>query len=274
MSRDIRPSNELMNEILTGISQDINTGILDITTDTFKAEFVMKPTEKKAKIVITKNAWDKMTQLIEQCDKEVAWHAMVEKETSNKYIITDVMVFPQTVTGCTVTSDQKEYTDWIMGLSDEDFEKLRCHMHSHVNMGVSPSGVDTKYQNELIQNEENFYIFMIWNKKGTHWCTIVDILENILYFDEDIEVETPTQNVMNWAAEQIKAFVKNAVTYKPTPKTTNIMTSKPGSPYTYRDYQKELVKQMSTAQDIDDDYRDEAWDTELDRLMGWRGKYE
>ena len=59
----------------------------------------------KATLVIENVAWQKICALVDQCDKEVAWHGIVRKE-NNVYTITDVLVFPQEVTGATVTSDE------------------------------------------------------------------------------------------------------------------------------------------------------------------------
>ena len=49
------------------------------------------------------------------------------------------------------------------------------HGHSHVNMGTSPSATDTKLQEDhLAQLQDNdFYIFLIVNKKREIWCTIM-----------------------------------------------------------------------------------------------------
>ena len=163
--------------------------------------------EEKARLIILQAAWEKMIALIDECDKEIAWHGIVTK-TNNTYTITDILIFPQTVTGCTVTSDDTEYSLWLANQPDNVFNNLRFHGHSHVNMGVTPSGVDTTYQDDILKNLQDFYIFAIFNKKGDHWCAIYDVEDNIAYSNTDIELITPNTGDTAWAKEAIKNFVK------------------------------------------------------------------
>ena len=160
----------------------------------------------RAKLIIQLEAWLKMIALISECDKEIAWHGVVRKDR-HTYIIEDILIFPQTVTGATVTSDETEYSLWLAQQPDEIFNKLRFHGHSHVNMGVSPSGVDTTYQDDIIRNLNDFYIFGIFNKKGDNWCTIYDVEDNIVYEDKDIDLITPDSNTIGWAQAAIKEYV-------------------------------------------------------------------
>lgn len=163
--------------------------------------------QEKARLIILQTAWEKMIALIDECDKEIAWHGIVTK-TNNTYTISDILIFPQTVTGCTVTSDDTEYSLWLANQPDNVFNNLRFHGHSHVNMGVTPSGVDTTYQDDILKNLQDFYIFAIFNKKGDHWCAIYDVKDNIAYSNTDIELITPNTGDTAWAKEAIKNFVK------------------------------------------------------------------
>ena len=62
--------------------------------------------------------------------------------------------------------------------------------HSHVNMGVSPSGVDDKHRQQILDQLEKdmFYIFMIWNKSLTVHTLVYDMARNVLYEDKDVDV--------------------------------------------------------------------------------------
>jgi hypothetical protein len=62
--------------------------------------------------------------------------------------------------------------------------------HSHVNMGVSPSGVDERHRQQILEQLEidMFYIFMVWNKSLSVHTLIYDMQRNILYEDKDVEV--------------------------------------------------------------------------------------
>lgn len=176
-------------------------------SNTYSLTFKFPERERpKAKLVIKLEAWLKIQALVAECDKEIAWHGLVTKH-NNIYTIEDVLIFPQTVTGATVTSDETEYSLWLAQQPDEIFNKIRFHGHSHVNMGTSPSGVDTTYQEDIVRNLQDFYIFSIFNKKGDNWCTIYDVEDNIVYGDTDIELITPDANALGWAQAAIKEYV-------------------------------------------------------------------
>lgn len=211
----------------------------------------------KAKLVFEKEAYSKAMALVEECSKEIAWHCLIKKERVGKFVtykITDVIVFPQTVTGATVVSDAAEYTKWVMELDDDVFNSMRGHMHSHVNMGTSPSGVDTQYQEEVTENLDDFYIFMIWNKKGSHWEKIVDIEDNIVYECKDIELYLPVDDYSEWAEGMIAEYVKD-----------NKLTAK-SKTYTYADWQKEQVAKINAEKEspADDDYDEDGYNYDMD----------
>ena len=174
-------------------------------------------------------AFSKMMALVYNFDSEVAWHGTAVK-TEDGYFIEDVMIYPQTVTGSTVNTDQEEYEKWLMGLEDEVFNKVRMQGHSHVNMKTSPSGVDTTHQEAIIDQlgPDDYYIFMIWNKKMEHTILIFDMAENAMYEDSDVRIyigdrDFSMQEFLDDAEEKV---VKKTYTYnsykkddkKPKPK--------------------------------------------------------
>lgn len=148
--------------------------------------------ERKAKLVFTEIAWLKQSLLVNEFDKEVAWHGVAKRgEEEYEYIIEDILVYPQEVTGSTVNTDQERYQDWLYQNPDEIFNNIRMQGHSHVNMGVSPSSVDTtlyeKFLNQL--DDTMFYIFLIFNKKGDHMAKIYDMQANVLFETADVDIE-------------------------------------------------------------------------------------
>ena len=234
----LKLTNKQIQEILTDLRFQLKgfkstEGKLQINYDMPEAN------TEAAKVYIEPKAWQKMEGLIQECDKEIAWHGLVEKKDKGEYIITDIIVFPQTVTGCTVTSDYTKYSMWLMNQPDEIFNKIRCHGHSHVNMGVSPSGVDTSYQEDILKNLNTFYIFMIWNKKGDNWCAIYDVESNIVYTDKDIEIISPGTGDTGWAKQMIKEFIN-------VPETTKSKKGKKESSVV-----DEIMEDMK--KDLDDD---------------------
>ena len=147
----------------------------------------------KADLFYTEIAWLKQCMLVNEFDKEVAWHGIARRgddPEKNEYIIEDIIVYPQEVTGATVNTDQEEYEKWLDGLDDDVFRKVRMQGHSHVNMGVSPSATDEALYEQLLSQLRNdmFYVFVIWNKKGDKTVKIYDFGKNILFETSDVTV--------------------------------------------------------------------------------------
>lgn len=164
----------------------------------------------KAVLKFSTTAWYKMTTLVKKCDKEVAWHGLVTRgECPGEFIVSDVILFPQVVTGATVTSDEAKYTNWILLKDDATFAKMRMHGHSHVNMLTNPSGVDTTYQKQLLDNGvDDFYIFLITNKRKEIWVNIYDVANNIIYETKDVTVVgDPELEYTPWVEENIGLYV-------------------------------------------------------------------
>lgn len=219
----MRLTNKQIQEILSNIRKDLKISKTISTSMAYTLQMPKYENKEKAKLIIKQEAYAKLTALVDQCSKEIAWHGIVEKQ-DNVYTITDILVFPQTVTGTTVTSDETEYSMWIANQPDAVFNKIRFHGHSHVNMGTSPSGIDTQYQENILRNLKDFYIFAIFNKKGDSWCAIYDVESNIAYDNKDIELVTPDTAATAWAKEEIKKYI-NEPEKKPAAKkkTTTVV---------------------------------------------------
>lgn len=134
-------------------------------------------------------AFVKMQTLICSFDSEVAWHGTAVRIPCG-YLIKDILVYPQEVNSSTVRTSQEEYERWLMGLDDERFEECRMQGHSHGNGETSPSGVDLAHQNSILEQlePEDFYIFMIWNKKMKRSISIFDRKLGKSFKNEDIRL--------------------------------------------------------------------------------------
>ena len=197
---------------------------------------------RKATIYFAETAWLKMQTLIREFDKEVAWHGIAirgDDPSKDKYYITDILVYPQEVTGATVNTDQEKYEMWLMQHEDDVFNNIRMQGHSHVNMGTTPSSVDTTHQEKILAQLEDdmFYIFMIWNKRGEKTIKIYDLAKNILFDGTDVTVSVLDDGLgLEAFIKNAKDMVKNKVYTPPAPTTTG-NTAYNGYNTTYPNYQ-------------------------------------
>jgi len=147
--------------------------------------------ECSAVVWLEPDAYRKIIALVTEFKDEVGWHGAVSRIGDTEFTIEDIFVYPQEVTGSTVNTDWEAYTQWLYALEDDTFGRIRMQGHSHVNMGVSPSGVDDKHRQQILDQLEPdmFYIFMVWNKRLEVHTLIYDMARNVLYEDRDVDVK-------------------------------------------------------------------------------------
>ena len=178
----------------------------------FNKNYTLEETVQKQTIYITSSAYLQMLQYVLQSSKEIAWHCLVQHPKDNEYVITKCLLYPQTVTGATVTTDQTKYNAWVQDLDDETFNSMKCQAHSHVNMSVSPSTVDLGFYEDLVASlpKDSYYIFLILNKQQAIHAIIYDKAHNMLYTKEDIEVvvlDSENEHLMDDINADIKQYV-------------------------------------------------------------------
>lgn len=147
--------------------------------------------DDKATILFTPLAYSKIVTLLNSFDTEVAWHGCGKRMADNKYLISDIVVYPQVVTGSTVTTDEEKYSKWLIdGIKNEDerIDNIVLQGHSHVSFSTNPSTTDMEHQETILKSvaDDKFYIFIIWNKKLEHWSKIFDMKTNTMYENKDI----------------------------------------------------------------------------------------
>lgn len=188
MKRKIKHSENDIQTIIAGFGSWLRTARGRGGDLSFKVKAT--PVEgDKANLSFTGLAFAKMKLLVSMFDSEVAWHGTVRRVgDKSDFLVTDIMLYPQEVTGVTVNTDQEAYEKWLYSLSDEEFNSNRFQGHSHVNMGTTPSPTDIEHQNKILDTlrDDDFYIFVIWNKKGDHFIKIFDLLNNIVFDTEDV----------------------------------------------------------------------------------------
>lgn len=168
--------------------------------------------DRRAKLRFTERAWLKMTVLVSSFDSEIGWHGLAyrSEDEADTFVVDDILIYPQKVTSTTVSPDQIEYQTWLMGQPDEIFHNIRFQGHSHVNMAVNPSSVDTAFYDEILSqlSDSMFYIFLVINKRGEKHIRIYDMANNIFYGTKDVDVEVMSEV----GVEAILADAKQKVT--------------------------------------------------------------
>ena len=167
-------------------------------------------------VIISDEALAKSKALVEQCQWEIAWHGIVNADREKGiYYIKDVIVPPQHVTGASVDCDSNEWALWAAQFDNETFNSIRCHMHSHVNMGVFSSGIDDDYQKDVVTKDSNldYYIFLIWNKKGDLFARFYDVENNVMFDNKEFVVSYESNGINEWAAKEIEEKVTSRPAY-------------------------------------------------------------
>lgn len=209
MSKPIKLTDELLERIQDEFVKNVKSMKMFDGKISYTKNFKWDDSENdKAFVTFSPVAFAKMVMLLQQFDNEVAWHGVAyrDEKQGNLFYITDILVYPQLVSGSTVNTDQDKYQEWLYSFDDEVFNNLKMQGHSHVSFSTKPSGVDETHQEKILSqlDDDMFYIFMIWNKKFEHTIKIYDMLNNTLYEDSDITVYIGNEGV------DLDAFIKDA----------------------------------------------------------------
>ena len=179
----------------------------------FKIDPAAENKTHKMQVHMTGPAYLKMQALIQECSIELAWHGLVERKDDYTMLITDILCYPQEATSTTVDAKDAEYFEWLMKLDDDVVNRMRFQGHSHVTMGVTPSGRDTDNWQKLFQmcqNPDDFYIVCIANKAGATTWRVYDNKTGYLYEEKDVEFKVIIDgelSVKEWGQSTIKEFV-------------------------------------------------------------------
>lgn len=184
-------------------------------------------------VVVELEAYKKMQCYIDICDKEVGWLGTAYKE-GNEIRVTDVFLFDQEVHATTCELTPGGIADFVTNLynimdADEAMEisnNLTCWGHSHVRMGVSPSGQDDIQLRSFSSSGHEWFLRVIGNKFGEYEYTYIDYTLGIEIKDLDWRINIPGLDISD-IKEDIKTEVKQKVREKvitrvtPTPYYNN-----------------------------------------------------
>lgn len=160
-------------------------------TDAIK-EQLEKTEVKKPIVYMMANTYLKMLEYVMKCDTEIAWHGTVKRGEGDKkhiFFIKDVYLYPQKIAAATVQVDDDKYTQWSDAQDTESFNNRRFQGHSHVDMATIYSGIDEANKREFLQDllDDDYYIFVVTNKRQEHNFEVYDLAQNIIFENKDID---------------------------------------------------------------------------------------
>lgn len=153
--------------------------------DSSQMTSVSTPLRKKEQIDVdspevqfSAKAMHQLQLTVQYCSKEVGWWGYVEKYNNGYidiYLVEEIYVPDQTVSHTETDIDANSMASLAEQLMKEgkDPSKLIYWGHSHVDMGVSPSGQDEAQASEYL-NDMPVLIRGIHNKKGQSKIDIYD----------------------------------------------------------------------------------------------------
>lgn len=164
---------------------DIKLDVKDILE-----EYMNERQSTEPQVFITSEAYIKMRTLVDKTSTELGWYGFVSKlpGLDNVYVIEDIIVYPQKVTGATCEQDEDRMFEFEMSLTTEQVRARRFQGHSHVNMGVTPSGVDEAFYQDLLSQVRDYYIIMVTNKRGDNHIRFYDMENNIVYTELELKI--------------------------------------------------------------------------------------
>ena len=170
----------------------LNTSTIDIKLDVkdILEQYITDKQLTDPTVYITCEAYVKLRKLVEDTTTEIGWYGTVTKAPGldATYIIDDIIVYPQIVTGATCVQDDDEVFNFEMRLTTDQVNRKRFHGHSHVNMGVTPSGVDEQFYQDLLSQVNDYFIIMVTNKSGANHIRFYDMENNILYTEVPLHI--------------------------------------------------------------------------------------
>lgn len=160
-------------------------------------------------LLISAKSFNKMQAVVAACNVEIGWYGFIQELQNNVFYLTDIFVpSQQLVSGATCTIKEEgdnAAIDWEDEMRKEYGDGfIRLWGHSHVDMGVNPSGQDITQFRELKKNLP-YYFRLIMNKKGVLGITFSAFGYEIEISSWEVEPDT---SVLEWATEVVSEAKK------------------------------------------------------------------
>lgn len=159
-------------------------------------------------VFITELALNKMFIFTKEIATEVGWLGTV-KRNQNHFLIEDVFLLKQEVHATTTEITSEGLTAFAEEILAKEngfdmWNEMRMWGHSHVNMGITPSGQDNSQMEVFSSSGHEFFIRLICNKKGELAVDVYDFETGMEYhganwqvIEERTEKEIEINNIMD-----------------------------------------------------------------------------
>lgn len=163
-------------------------------------------------ITLSRDFAREMKYLVNSTPTEISWVGEVEGDAREKLTITKLHIMKQKVSAATFEEEDNAFVELKSRVGDAVY-KIRCHGHSHVSMGVSPSGTDQKHTVDNWRDLEVPYLIrLIANKQGDLRCDFFD-------FERGVNIECCKFEIEDepLVFPELEAAVKELVSPLPVP---------------------------------------------------------
>lgn len=206
----------------------MNTDTIDVQVDikTLVDEYMSNRNLLEPVVCITSDAYVKMRHLVDKTSTEIGWFGTVTKAPNleETYVIDDILVYPQTVTGATCEQDEDRMFEFEMSLTTDQVNRKRFQGHSHVNMGVTPSGVDENFYTDLLTQVNDYFIILVTNKRNDYHVRFYDKSNNLMYKDVPIHLLLNNgDEVNNWYTEEANKLTEHQARFPVNSNATGSM---------------------------------------------------
>lgn len=177
---------------------------------------VFRQTIPNMQVLIELEAYKKMHYIVDECDKEVGWLGVVDRQ-GDTFIIKDVFLFKQQTSSVTCEITPEGIADMVDEILQEPngaelIEKLLLWGHSHVNMATLPSAQDEAQLMSFEENGNDWFLGLICNKKGSFNFTYIDYIKQIKVSDLKWKVLIP-----GLEDEELRKYIKTELDKKVAP---------------------------------------------------------
>lgn len=173
-------------------------------------------------LLIPREINEQIVYFVEKSKDECQWFHTVTKSVDNNnivYRIDNLFIPKQIVSGAEVESLGNTFEDLLKEIKakynnvreqyNPILQSLTCWSHSHVNMGVTPSGTDIDTFKQMIENGTKYnktqpQVMMILNKKNDVFSQCYDPELNVLFKNLPVYIEEPYEVDYSYVEEAVK----------------------------------------------------------------------